>query len=135
MKWHEPLLTAVFREGGRTLPHVDCYGLHRAILMTVAGIEDVPEWGEGYSVADARRVGALFEEGAARRPWIAVTEEREFDAILLRRRGRLPLHVGTVVRPGIMLHITSQHSPRLEDYRSPEWRSRVLGFFRHEALA
>lgn len=133
--WHEPYLNLAYVQGGRDRAGLDCYGLHRLVLEQVVGVADVPIWSLDYDVHESAHIAQLLINGFAQSPWRWFENgERTFDAILFRW-GQVPAHVGTVVRPGMMLHIHEGVGARLESYRSPEWNRRLLGFYRHEDLA
>lgn len=86
------------------------------------------------SVAERTEIAALIAGNAERWPWQLVTAPRAFDVALFRR-GRLQTHVGIVVDANRMLHIDQKCEAVVETFTSGRWRHRLLGFYRHAALA
>jgi len=66
------------------------------------------------------------------RNWIPIPpgEERSWDVIHFR-----PAHIGIVVKPGRMLHVTAGVDTCLGSYHHPEWEPKILGFYRHGQLS
>jgi hypothetical protein len=65
---------------------------------------------------------------------VPLADARECDALSLRIAG-LPVHVGVVVAPPWFLHTMRGAGSVVERWDAPAWARRVLGAFRHEALA
>lgn len=126
-----------YRDLGRDRSGVDCWGLVRLALAEMAGL-DVPSYAGLY--ADAGEMAEIAELiGGARtagawRP-IEIEAVRPLDVILFRR-GRFDAHVGVVLDPGrrMMLHAAQGHGSRLEQWTSPLWASRLIGFYRHASF-
>lgn len=78
---------------------------------------------------DAAAVGAAARAFAERFERIAPGHEQAGDAILLRILG-VPMHIGIVVLPGLMLHTEEGCDSVVEDYRTPYWAPRVIAFHR-----
>jgi cell wall-associated NlpC family hydrolase len=68
--------------------------------------------------------------------WLEVERgvEQAGDVVLLRLRG-LPVHVGIIVARGWMLHVEAKVDSVVERFDGLEWRNRILGIYRHDALA
>ena len=118
------------------LPYQDrgCWELLRRVYREQLGI-DVPDYAEAYGRLEARQRAQLAALIAAeRRPWLAVQEgqERAGDAVLMRITGH-PSHIGVVAEPGRFLHVFQGATACIESYRSPRWRPRLEGFYRHRA--
>jgi len=123
-----------FIEKGRDRSGVDCWGLLRRIYSERYCIE-LPSYADDYqSTADSESIRALILGGLG--PWreIQAGQEHEGDGILLRIKGQ-PWHVGVVVAPGWMLHSAKGMNSVRDQYDGPAWHRRVLGFYRHEAMA
>lgn len=105
------LVVAVYRElFGLALPDytADAAGLSRAALA---------------SLIDTQRSA-----------WCRVEVERPGDVVLFKILGAA-CHVGVVQAPGQFLHVLhAGQTARIESYRSPAWRPRVEGFYRHADL-
>lgn len=122
-----------WRDLGRTRDGCDCWGLVLLVFRDL-GIE-LPALHEAYSTAaDHRQVAGLVD--GVRGDWSPINagSERPFDAILFTQ-GRIPSHVGIVVKPGKMLHLAERQSSLIETYRDGKWHHRIEGFYRHKALA
>jgi probable lipoprotein NlpC len=128
--WSEDFLGLPFKGLGRTRDGVDCWGLVRLVLGEF-GIH-VPSYAEGYASAEERaEISGLIN--GAKPLWHMVEDPRELDVIIFRR-GRLECHVGLVVRPGLMLHVTDDRPSCIENYLDWHWANRIKGFWRHEDL-
>lgn len=109
----------------------DCWGLLALVLREQFGVE-LPDyvasrWGTGAAVGDIGDGAGVYASQFAPVPPGA---EKCGDGVLLRLRGA-PIHVGLVVRPGLMLHCAQGAATCLEDYRRWAWKNRVIGFYRH----
>ncbi|WP_346915020.1 peptidoglycan endopeptidase [uncultured Roseibium sp.] len=92
----------------------------------------VPSYTEGYAaVSERAEISGLIN--GAKTFWHPVEDPRELDVVTFRR-GRLECHVGIVVRPGLMLHVTDDRPSCIELYRDEHWARRLTGFWRHEDL-
>ena len=129
--WSERFIGLPFADLGRDRSGVDCWGLVR-LALEHHGI-DVPSYAGGYAdVTERAEIAGLIN--GAKPSWTKVVEPRELDVITFRR-GRLESHVGLIVRPGWMLHVTEAIPSRLEDYRDDYWWHRRTGFWRHTLLS
>lgn len=66
--------------------------------------------------------------------WCKVTGPRIGDVIWLRIEG-MPFHTGIVVDRYTMMHTMEGVGVAIERYDSILWKSKVLGFFRHDKRA
>lgn len=141
--WVADYLAIPFAHRGRDRSGCDCWGLARLVWRERCGLE-LPE-GAGYASAhDAARVGAVIERGLTE-DWqaVAASAERPLDGVLLtgivgqgRALQRAAMHVGVVVAPGWLLHIGEGAGVTVEGYGpGGRMRRRVVGFYRHRALA
>lgn len=80
---------------------------------------------------DARAVADAANAFAARWRTIPDGQEQAGDVIRLRM-GAVPIHVGIVVAPGIMLHVEEKCESAWERYRSFHWKDRIVAFHRAE---
>jgi cell wall-associated NlpC family hydrolase len=79
----------------------------------------------------AREVGEAADAFAQRFRKIEDGAEQAGDAILLRMTG-VPIHIGLVVAPGLMLHIEEGCDSAWERYRDRTWKDRIVAFHRAE---
>ena len=90
----------------------------------------MPSYLDGYAATtEGLRLSALIEREAAAWEQVPPGFELAGDCVLLRMAG-LPFHVGIVVAPGHMLHIEGGLDSVCERYARPQWRQRVVGFWR-----
>ncbi len=97
-------------------PAYDCWGLVRLVLAREFG-RDVPSYQYGDDHTDAVAAGIdLFYQ---------VDDPRPGDVVLFTR----PLHVGLLVQPSQMLHITHDKDSRVERIGAIRTR-RATGYYR-----
>lgn len=131
--WVAPYIGIPFVAHGRDRAGADCWGILRLALAEQFGVT-LPSYTERYgSVTERAELAALIRGELG--PWreIPVSAVRAGDGLLLRLLA--PCHVALVVAPGWMLHVEQGKGTCLEDYRRPQWARRVVGAYRHEALA
>ena len=125
-----------YLDNGRDEAGWDCWGLVRAVYAAEAGI-DLPLWDTIDSRDEAGRAVAMVKESAA---WLPIEpgSERSLDVLLLRESGR-PCHCGVVISPPHFLHARRGAGTCVSSYRSgdrrEQWWRRLLGIYRHPALA
>jgi probable lipoprotein NlpC len=132
MHWSTPYIGLPWRERGLARDGVACWGLCRLVYAEVLGIE-VPDYAaEVTSLEERADVAAVFAGGTMQGPWVSVPEReaRPFDIAVFRRAG-LDAHVGIVVEPGRMLHITAGQDSAIVDYGTGRWAPRLSGVYRH----
>lgn len=119
-----------FKDHGRTREGADCWGLTRIIFQEERGI-DLPSM-LGYS--DTKDKVTISE--MIRSNWIAWDliprgQEKEFDIAVFRILGH-PMHVGVVVKRGLMIHCERGSNTYLTNYyKEHQWDKRLEGFFRY----
>ncbi len=94
-----------FAERGRTRAEgLDCWGLARLILAERFGV-DLPSYSREYrDTTDKAAVAAAVQRHLPAWTPVAEGHEREGDVVLMESAfGHL--HMGVVVRPGVMIHI------------------------------
>lgn len=140
--WVQRYIGLPFLEHGRDRIGVDCWGLCRLVYAEVAKI-DLPSYETSYAdFNDCETIVDVQERAARAGGWgeVAVGEEHLFDLVQLRRAARsnsggfvwAPLHIGLVVAPGWMIHVSSEHDSVLVNYRRDrQHASSVVGFWRH----
>lgn len=136
-EWVGEYIGLPFKPLGRDRAGLDCWGLVRLVYRERYGI-DLPAYVGGYdgiSRADAADIAALIADGS-RRGWreVPAAEAWEGDAVLLRCWGQ-PLHIGVLVCLGVMLHVIEGRDASLARLDGPEWRRRLIGYFRYEGAS
>ncbi|WP_430914065.1 NlpC/P60 family protein [Methylobacterium sp. sgz302541] len=133
--WSDPYIGLPWQERGLTRDGIACWGLCRLVYAEVLDIA-VPDYAAKVtSIEERAEVAAVFAEGTMAGPWRSVPEAQvaSFDILVFRRAG-LDAHVGLVVTPGRMLHITSGQDSAVVDYTDGRWAPRLSGVYRHEAM-
>lgn len=135
VSWWGDLVGLPYADNARGPDRFDCWGLVRHVLLRERGIE-LPLH-DGIETRDMRGVSVGMAREAAIGPFVAVRLPQAFDVVLMTESpaSREPGHVGVMVTGVQLLHIwrrTDSCVMRLDDYRVAP---RVLGFYRHEALA
>jgi len=119
-----------FKSCGRDYSGLDCWGLLRLIYREMRGIQ-LSSYTNEY--VDARFYDKVSDVVNAHIPeWLLIERgmERPYDAVILRLRG-LPIHIGMVVKPGLMIHVLAKVNTCLERYNTPMWDKRIRGFYRY----
>jgi hypothetical protein len=103
------------------------------VYRELAGIE-LPSFAEDYTTDDDRHeLNALIANQLT--PWIEIPagQERRLDCVLMRE-GRCVRHIGVVVKPGLVLHVSKAQESTIERYRDSALRRSVVGFYRYRPL-
>lgn len=143
MQWVRKYIRIPFRELGRDLTGLDCWGLIWLVYREEQGIEINTYAGVP---CDSPEVTDHMARDSALPPWqytLSRGGEKPFDVAVMRSaiRGKNgkqivgPFHVGLVYAPGKMIHIErgcNVVSVGLSDQRIAR---RILSIHRHEALA
>lgn len=133
--WTDDLLGLPWREKGRDRNGVDCWGLCRLAFAERRGIL-LPSYHDAYSTTVD---GAVIEKTISAEMAALVQPVAEADALawdfVLLREGARAVHVGLVAAPGLMLHIERESTARVQRWADPEFRLRIVGFYRLVELA
>lgn len=140
--WASRYIGTPFKDGGRDLSGLDCWGLARLVLAERAGL-DLPYY-DGVSALDGATVRDLVRQESKVMRWLPVVpgEGRELDVVLMRGRvdhggmvTAAETHVGVIVGAGQVLHIEPGIDAAIESMNSVRMANRITRIFRHEALA
>jgi cell wall-associated NlpC family hydrolase len=129
--WVADYVGIPYRAAGRDrATGLDCWGLVRLVAAERFGrdLPDYPGW-RGEDDDGAAEATAMAAQGDPRWERLAEGAGDAGDVVLLRIRG-MPLHVGILVAPGLVLHAHARADAAVEALDSPRWRHRVLGVFR-----
>lgn len=133
LDWTRNYIGIEFKPRGRDRSGLDCWGLLRLVMMEQYQIE-LPEFLDYTDSTDQQQIGPLIRENIGE--WWSIQQGKEIPSdVALFRIGKEPAHVGIVVAPSHMLHVSSGACSCIESYHSPIWCSRLLGFWRHSGLA
>lgn len=129
-QWAANYIGLPWRAGGRTRDGVDCWGLYRLAATEALGLplpdHDGLAWDAGVRAQGIARAAEAF---ASRFVRVAPGCEQAGDAATFRIGG-LPIHVGMVLAPGIMLHIEEGQTSCLARYTAAAWERRLHSFHR-----
>lgn len=119
-----------FAEHGRNRKGVDCWGLVCIIFAESRGIE-LPSL-IGYSdTKDRTGISKIIKSESMSWESVHSGNEQLFDIAVFRIMGQ-PMHVGLVVRHGLMIHCERGSGVYLtEYYKERQWDKRLEGFFRY----
>ncbi len=127
--WSDEYLGLPYTPQGRSLAGLDCWGA--VFLVLPAHGLPVPSYAGEYASAEERQEIAGLIDGA-KPQWRRVEAAQELDLVTFRR-GRHESHVGIVIKPGLMLHITQDKPSCIERYDTGYWANRLTGIWRHAA--
>lgn len=123
----DPFVGIPWIDRGRSIIGCDCWGLVWIVYRELLRIE-LPSYHDRYVTSADRAATAALVAGELD-PWeeIAAGQEMTFDVALMQGT---PLHIGIVTAPGMMLHVESGETSRIERYRSGLLQNR-LSFYRY----
>lgn len=129
MDW-EAFVGVPYVDRGRAIDGADCWGL--VVLVYARQGVTLPAYLEYRDLARREREALARVIDQHRATWmpIAAGAEHALDLVLLRVLGQ-PSHIGVVVEPGRMLHVSRGATSCLERYRGPKWSNRIAGFYRY----
>lgn len=119
-----------FADHGRTRQGADCWGLICIMFAELRGVE-LPSL-TGYSdTKDKVRISDIIKSESIAWESIEPGKEETFDVAVFRMLGQ-PMHVGLVVKCGLMIHCERGSGVYLtEYYKERQWDKRLEGFFRY----
>jgi len=117
-----------FREKGRDINGVDCWGIVYLIYRDRLGVE-LPVYTDQYkNTEDEKELSALINN--EKLSWVEVEEPEMFDVLVLRLKGR-PMHVGLYIGNGRFIHCMENVGTTVEKMNSMAWKDRLLGIYRY----
>ena len=133
MHWSHSFVGIPYIDLGRDRSGADCWGLVRMIYDEIACI-DLPAFDSAYASAEERaEVAAVIADQQATGPWRQVDAPRMLDIAVFRFS--IQCHVGVVIEPTLMLHAVAGQQSAMQRYDRDPWARRLVGIYRHEALA
>ncbi|BBE74368.1 C40 family peptidase [Oharaeibacter diazotrophicus] len=135
LDWASRYVGLPFADHGRTAEGCDCWGLVRLVYEAELGIALPSFEGVYASAEELAAIGAAVRGERDGAGFGLVAAAAPFDLALFRVR-RFEAHVGVVVDPRreVMLHMVFGERAVIETWTAPAWRSRLVGFHRHEAV-
>lgn len=135
--WVNDYIGIPFKERGRTLDGVDCWGLVALILREQFDIL-VPSYSDEYeSTTDCGTISELIKREAGAWWTVPLNDAQIGDVIVMRVApvGHIyATHIGVVVEKNWMIHIEKNINVVLDRYNRPRWGKRVVGIYRHDSL-
>lgn len=133
--WSRDYVGLPWQFAGRSRDSVDCWGLLWLVYRDVLGIEIASYAEETTDAPEREQIASLMAGELVKSPWVDVPpgQEREFDMAVFKRAG-IDSHVGVVIEPGRMLHITSGTESRVERFDQGRWKPKLIALHRHESL-
>jgi cell wall-associated NlpC family hydrolase len=135
VRWTRDFIGLPWQFAGRSRDGVDCWGLLWLIYRDVLHIEIASYAQETMDAPERDQIAALMAGELSKTPWtdIPLGQERAFDMAVFKRAG-LDSHVGVVVEPGRMLHITQGTETRVEWFDQGRWKPKLIALHRHVSL-
>jgi len=119
-----------FLDHGRDFQGWDCWGLAVRAYKECFGI--VIEDFCGLTGLNSRESEKLYKD--YRNSWVDIERGKEMPGDLVIMGGDI-IHVGVVVKKGMMVHTEDKLDTCVESYTSGIWITRILGIHRHAELA
>lgn len=133
--WWNKYESAQFKVKGRGPDEFDCWGLVKEIYKNDHPEKIIlPSYIECYETTtlkdDKIKISdTILQEQQIK--WCKVDKPQPFDVVVLKIAG-FPMHVGIVIRKGVMIHCTQGINVAIEKYTSMRWDNKVMGFYRYE---
>lgn len=128
--WCESWIGLPYLKDGRQRSGLDCWGYFALLQRERHGFDiaeyDGPSWSKD---ADVNAIAEAARAFAQRFAEVEPGEESEGDGVLFNMMGA-PMHIGYVVRKGLMLHIEEACDSCAERYTDRAWAKRIAGFYR-----
>jgi hypothetical protein len=93
MNWIDKYLASQYRDGGRELPFVDCYGLVRLVRSERFGKDDLPSFGHVRNTMPAEFTRCVKHAASE----FTKLDDAEPGAVATVWRGRICVHIAIVV--------------------------------------
>ncbi len=131
--WVGHYIGVPFKEHGREINGLDCWGLVRIVLLEQFSIV-LPCYSNCYkSTKSVPELSKLIEVESKKWQEIELGNEKLGDVIVLRMRGA-PMHVGLIIGDNSMLHVENYINSSIEKYKSSRWVNRIIGFYRYKEV-
>lgn len=133
--WSRDYVGLPWQFAGRSRDGVDCWGLLWLVYRDVVDIQIASYAQETTDAPEREQIASLMVGELGKSPWVDIHpgQEREFDMAVFKRAG-IDSHVGVVVEPGRMLHITNGTESRVERFDQGRWKSKLIAVHRHGSI-
>jgi hypothetical protein len=125
--WHNKYVGIPYKEKGRGLDGIDCWGLLRLVYSEEFKI-NLPSFVTDYTENDTLRIQELiaqYKEG-----WTQLEEPEEGCTVLFKILGT-ESHVGIAVSNTHFLHAREGQYSAIESFDSRAWKNRIVGYFKY----
>ena len=125
--WHNKYVGIPYKEKGRDLTGLDCWGLLRLVYSEEFKI-NLPSFVTEYTENDTVRIEELiaqYKEG-----WEKLDSPQEGCVVLFRILGT-ESHVGVAISPTHFLHARDGQASAIESFESRAWSNRIIGYFKY----
>jgi sulfur carrier protein ThiS len=128
--WYNKYVGIPYKEAGRDIAGIDCWGLLRLIYKEQYNI-DIPSFSDSYTSSKDRDLTTeLIAQN--KEQWVQQENPEVGDGILFRVLG-LETHIGVYLGDNKFIHAKEGHSSVIESLTSAKWKNRVTGYFRYTA--
>jgi len=122
--WANKYIGIPYKDGGRDIDGLDCWGLVRLVYKNEYNI-DLPSFNNEYIITDRERVNELFSQ--YREGWAIEDSPKEGNVVLLRLFGE-ESHVGVLINSKQFLHVNHKTPAAIDSLDSIRWRNRIVAF-------
>lgn len=130
--WHNKYVGLPYKDNGRDLSGVDCWGLARYVYNKEFNIS-LPSFSFNYDGEDRERIQELIAQ--YREGWEEITEDYKSGDLVLFRMMGYESHVGIITEYPYFLHARDKADSSIERLNSANWKHRVIGVFRYSEAA
>lgn len=131
MSWVAKYMAVPYRDGGRDMKGLDCWGLYRLAVLERLGVR-LPEW-DTVPALDRSAVAETVAEQIVAGGWFETGAPRECDLVLMRYRGE-PVHVGCWLEGARIMHTQQNVGVVVLPAAYRSFDGRIVGVFRHETF-
>ncbi len=125
--WSNKYIGIPYKEKGRDLDGIDCWGLVRLVYKQEYNIS-LPSFSGEYIQQDVDRIQDLisqYKEG-----WEPLEKPSEGCLVLFRILGT-ESHIGVAISSTHFLHAREGQDSAIESFDSPQWNKRIIGYFKY----
>lgn len=124
------LIGVPYKDDGRTLDGLDCYGLLYLVYKSVYKVEVPSLTGVYTGIVDKSDLSVMVE--SKHTIW-SIVDKPQLGDVLLFRVGR-KRHVGLWLGNGKMVHSVNNSSVCIEKYDNFYWKEKLIGIYRHNSV-
>ena len=130
--WYNKYVGIPYKDNGRDLAGLDCWGLVRLVYSQEYGIE-LPSFSTDYTgAADLETTAELISIN--KENW-QKSQNRIVGSVVLFKVFKTETHVGIYVGNNKFLHARQGHASVIESLDATTWKNRLVGYFEYSASA